>query len=589
MNIQTKNILTYLLVAIGGILMGWLIFGGTSDEEAAQAHEHTAATEYTCSMHPQIRQNEPGKCPICGMDLTPVSKTGSAEPNPFVLEMTDEAVALSNIQTSRVRSMSAENALNLSGKVQVNEENRSSVTAKFPGRIERLYVNFTGQEIRRGERVASVYSPELISAQRELLEAAARKDRNPQLYEASREKLRLWRLTDRQIEQIENSGEVSTTFDIYSDVSGVVTQRLASLGDYVGTGAVLAEVADLSTVWVVLDAYETDIAAISKGSKITFTTQSVPGREFQATVDYITPLLDEATRSVEIRAVVPNPEGRLKPEMFVNATLTSGRDSEVQSIAIPRTAVLWTGRRSVVYVKDQQSDTPAFEMREIVLGPRAGDMYMVESGLEEGEEVVSNGVFAVDGAAQLSGNYSMMMAAQTKTIEVSEDFRAQLDRVVEAYSSLTEQLVASDPGQSARAAGSLMNALENVDMKLLEGPAHDEWMTLYPTMLAKAREISATTELDAQRTHFATLSEDMIESIEVFGATRDTLYKSYCPMAESDQGANWLSLQKEIRNPYYGDDMLSCGEVKKTYHKGQRVLQSEAAPASADHNQQHQH
>jgi membrane fusion protein, copper/silver efflux system len=362
-----KNTLKYLLVALGGMLIGWLIFGGGgSRQEAAQEHQHAAATEYTCSMHPQIRQDGPGKCPLCGMDLTPVSKSGSGETNPFVLEMTESAVALANIQTTRVRKTDAENAMRLSGKIQINEEKRASVTARFPGRIERLYVNFTGQEIKRGERIASIYSPELISAQRELMEAASTRERNPQLYQAAREKLRLWRLTDRQIQAIENAQEVSTTFDIYSDVAGVVTQRLASPGDYVTTGTVLAEVADLSTVWVVLDAYESNLASIRQGSKIRFTTQSVPGREFEASVAYITPMLDQATRSVEIRAVVPNPQGLLKPEMFVNATLSGSSGSQQQALAIPKSAVLWTGRRSIVYVKDSERETPTFEMREIV-------------------------------------------------------------------------------------------------------------------------------------------------------------------------------------------------------------------------------
>lgn len=589
MNTNIKNIIIYLLVALGGLLMGWLIFGGSPGEVAVEDHQHSAATEYTCSMHPQIRQNEPGKCPLCGMDLIPVSSSAAEESSPFVLEMTEEAVALSNIQTTRVRKISAENALNLTGKVQVNEENRASLTAKFPGRIERLYVNFSGQEIRKGERVASIYSPELISAQQELLEAASLRERNPELYRAAREKLRLWRLSDRQIEKIESSGEVSTSFDIYSDVSGVVTQRLASLGDYVATGTALAEVADLSTVWIVLNAYESDLAAINKGSRITFSTQSVPGREFKATVDHITPLLDETTRSVEVRAEVPNPDGLLKPEMFINATLTSGRGEEVESVAVPRTAVLWTGPRSIVYVKDPKFETPTFEMREVVLGPRAGEMYMVESGLQGGEEIVSNGVFAVDGAAQLSGNYSMMMAPQTKTIEVSEAFREQLDKVVEGYAALTRQLVASDPARSAQEADRLQNALEDIDMEQLDETAHDQWMSVYPEMLEKAREISAVSSIERQRTLYATLSEHLIETIEVFGPTRDTLYKQYCPMAESDEGANWLSLQEEIRNPYFGEDMLSCGEVEKTYRKGERVLQSEAPPVPGVEAHQHQH
>ncbi|AKD03953.1 efflux RND transporter periplasmic adaptor subunit [Pontibacter korlensis] len=574
MKSRNKRFATYLLVALGGLLLGWLLFGGRAAEES---HNHAAktagATEYTCSMHPNIRQNEPGKCPICGMDLIPVSATGGngGEASPYVLEMTPEAIALSNIQTSPVQLVNPQNELMLSGTVQLNEQKVSSITAKFPGRIERLYVNFTGQEVKKGERLASIYSPELITAQRELQEAAKSKDLMPELYEAAKTKLRLWNLSNSQIQRIESANELLTNFDIYADASGVVTKRMVAVGDYVSTGSVLFEVANLSSVWVVLDAYESDLSWIKEGATVNFTVPGIPGEEFKAKVQFITPVLDASTRAVQVRAEVANPGNQLKPGMFANArikTSTKAAGTE-DALAVQKTAVLWTGKRSVVYVKVDDREVPAFEMREITLGPRLGDMYLVQTGLSKGEQVVTNGVFAVDGAAQLSGNYSMMTAPANKMMEVPEAFQKQLTALVDSYYTLKNALVASDLDASRQAAGKFNQSLNQVDMSLLDGSTHAKWMQLLPALKSNAEAIQKSTALEKQRTAFSPLSNHLIEAVETFGTNKEVVYKQKCPMAMEDKGAFWLSEQKEIRNPYFGEAMLTCGETAQTYRQGQ--------------------
>src|SRR5690606_38535375 len=234
---------------------------GTSDHrhlESSAQQTISTSNQWTCSMHPQIRQSEPGQCPICGMDLIPAtSGRSTVDTDPIVHEMTPDAVAMANIHTSRVRSVSPEGKVYLTGKVNADEQKLASVTAKFPGRIERLFVNFTGQIIQEGERLATVYSPELLTAQKELLEGASSKETFPALYQAAREKLRLWKLTEKQIDEIESSGKLTEQFDVFADKGGVVTQRNIAVGDYVGTGSVLFNVVDLSNVWVMMDAYET--------------------------------------------------------------------------------------------------------------------------------------------------------------------------------------------------------------------------------------------------------------------------------------------------------------------------------------------
>ncbi len=560
---KPKSIIINIALLAIGLLLGWIIFGG----EGSASHDHSteAATEYTCSMHPQIRQQGPGKCPLCGMDLIPVS-SASGSSNPNVHEMTPEAIALANIQTTKVKSVSASNELTLTGKVKINEKQLSVVTAKFPGRIEKLFVNFEGQEVRKGEKIATVYSPELVTAQRELLEAKKMATLSPQLYEAAKEKLRLWRISDKQIEQIESSGNVTTTLDVYADASGVVTKRQVALGDYVSTGSIMMEIANLSSVWVVLDAYESDLSWIKTGSIITFTVPSIPGRDFTATIQYINPVVNPETRSVDVRAVVPNTGNFLKPEMLVNATLQTKMNTKATGLAIPATAVLWTGKRSIVYVK-QQGSTPAFERREITLGARMKDMYLIENGLDEGEEVVSNGVFAVDASAQLSGNYSMMSAPETKSLEVPETFREQLTAVADTYFGVKNALVESNPLRAATAAKEVLKTLKAVDMKLLEGQAHDEWMALLKPMEQGATGISTKTDVEAQRKDFELLSDHLIEAVELFGLTSEKAYRAYCPMAFDDKGAYWLSEFEDIKNPYFGASMLRCGENREVFRK----------------------
>jgi len=579
-----KNLTIVILGCLffGG-LAGWLIRGTGDHPDHEHFHVAEDGTIYTCSMLPQIRQNEPGQCPLCGMALTPVS-SNSGNSSPYVLEMTPEAMALSNVQLTRVKSGAGSGKLSLTGKIQVNEQRVKSLTVNYSGRVDRLFVNFTGQEVKRGEKLATLYSPDLVNAQKELLETAKIKDRQPALYQAAKEKMKLWKISDEQIARIENSGQVQTQFDVYADVAGVVIARNVAVGDFVNRGTALFEIVDLSSVWVILDAYESDLGAIRKGDDLNFQVSSYPGREFKAKVSYIDPVLNPDTRTVGIRAEAVNRNFELKPEMFVSASIATSQSSQ-SGLMIPKTAILWTGPRSVVYVQVGTKESPAFEMREIELGPRVGDDYLVLSGVEEGEQVVSNGVFAVDAAAQLSGNYSMMLRPEVKSLEVPEAFKTQLTAFMKAYFPIKNALVKSDAKETQKTIDPAKVSLAKVDMKLLGGKAHDIWMDLLKPMQGSLDKIAQTSDVEEQRKHFETLSDNLIEAVEYFGVVENTIYRQYCPMAFRDKGAYWLSAEKEIRNPYFGDKMLTCGEVKGTYQPGKRVTStSKEQKVAAGHN-----
>lgn len=596
-----KNIIYIGIALIVGLLGGFLLFGGDSTDKATNSakdnHEHSEeiATNqmWTCSMHPQIMQPEPGDCPICGMDLIP-AESGADGLNANEIKMTDNAMALANIQTSLVgQGQIGNNSLKLSGKIKANEESNAVQVTYFGGRIEKLYVNSTGERVGAGQRLATIYSPELVAAQQELLTASSLKESQPELYKAVRNKLKLWKLSEKQINAIENSGKVQENFPVYATVSGTVTQKMVEEGDYVKQGQPLYKIANLNTVWAEFDAYENQIASLKEGQTIKVTTNAYRNEVFDAKVSFIAPLLNSATRTVVVRAVLQNKKDLFKPGMFVEGKIEGARTSTENTVSVPSTAVMWTGERSVVYVKTDPNKA-VFEMKEVLLGNATGDSYTVLEGLKNGDEVVTNGTFTVDAAAQLQGKKSMMNQEGGKTmtgheghlgmqedgsgenmdvtnhsqmkerIRVSNKFQNQLEQVFDDYILLKDALVNDDTKGAQQAGEQINQSLKKVDMKLLsDKKAHNHWMTIQKELKSSADAIENSSDIAAQRGHFKHLSAHMISGVQLFGVNQN-VYIQFCPMADNNKGAYWISLEEEVRNPYYGEAMLTCGEVKAT-------------------------
>jgi len=402
-NILLNKKLQFALVALGGLFLGWLIFH--SPKSAEKPKQEAKKEIWTCSMHPQIKLDHPGKCPICGMDLIPLVTGGGATMDSTALYLTPEAVQLANISTSVVSHSAPVKELRLFGKVQADERLLESQTAHIPGRIEKLYISFTGETVRKGQLLALINSPDLISAQEELLETAKSSTDQPEIFEAAKDKLRQWKLTDAQIDQIVRSGKVKNNFEVLAGSSGIVTSKRVNAGDYVNSGTVLFEVANLSNVWVLFDAYESDLPFLKVGNSISFSLQALPGSTFNANIKFIDPVMDPTSRVAKVRVEVNNASGKLKPEMFATGIVQANLNQYKDKLVIPSTAVLWTGKRSLVYVKQTDS---SFKMREIELGPMLGNSYVVLDGLNDGEEIVTEGTFSVDAASQLEGKPSMM-------------------------------------------------------------------------------------------------------------------------------------------------------------------------------------
>ena len=471
--LRSKTVLIIVLV-ITAFIAGRL----SGPKPAPQIPAGTVAektTVWTCSMHPQIRQPKPGKCPLCLMDLIPVTgDTGQIGERQ--ISFSEAALKLMEIQTAPIERRFAEAEIRMAGTVDYDETRVKYITAWTPGRIDRLYVDYTGITVSKGDHMVYLYSPDLLSAQVELIQAAKSaqnvKTDGSELVsrftkgtlEAARGKLRLLGLTPEQISDIEKSDQPVDHLTIYAPIGGVVIHKNATEGMYVQTGTRIYTIADLSQLWVKLDAYESDMMWIRYGQQVEFTTEAFPGQTFKGRITFIDPILNAKTRTVKLRVNVDNPDGALKPGMFVRAvakakvagagrvmdTAMTGKwicpmhleivkdsagecdicqmpletaeslgyvtvdTSGAAPLVIPASAPLVTGKRAVVYVQLPNTEKPTYEGREVVLGPRATDYYIVESGLAEGEIVVTSGNFKIDSALQIQAKPSMMSAPGPK-------------------------------------------------------------------------------------------------------------------------------------------------------------------------------
>jgi membrane fusion protein, copper/silver efflux system len=629
-----------VLLVTGGMAGYWLAtrVGGTHSRAAADPPV-SKAVEWTCSMHPQIRQPKPGQCPICFMDLIPLEDDSAGLTGPRQFRMSAAAMALAEIQTTPVRRQVVTKPVRMVGKVEYDETRLASIAAWVPGRLDRLYVDYTGVTVRQGDHLVYLYSPELRVAQQELLQMLDARDRATnettrnlvgRNLQATEEKLRLLGLLDEQIEEIKQRGTTTDHLTIYAPIGGVVIERHASAGTYVDTGQPIYTIADLSQVWVLFDAYESDVPWLRYGQEVEFSTESHPGESFQGRIAFIDPMLNERTRSVRVRVNVPNPESKLKPNMFVRGVVRSrlsdaGRvfepalagkwispmhpeivkdgpgqcdicgmdlvpaeelglvEAEATAeppLVIPATAPLITGRRAVVYVRVPGTEEPVFEGREVVLGPRAGEFYVVRSGLEERERVVTNGAFKIDSALQIQAKPSMMSIEADRELVVPEAFREQLTALYDPYLRL-QQALADDRLDEARTHWADLRGAPAVMAEAPIGERLDEaWQSIDRRLVTALDFDVRQADIGAIRERFEDVALAMLQVVETFGHSLETsAYEAYCPMAFDDRGASWLQAGTQIDNPYFGHAMRRCGEIRREFAAS--VARSDQPPAAA--------
>ncbi len=428
-----------------------------------------------------------------------------------------------------------------------------------------------------GQQLATLYSPELVSAQQELITAASLKETQPELYQAVRNKLKLWKLSEKQIVKIESTGKVQENFPVYANVSGTISEIMVESGDFVKKGSPMFKIANLGTVWAVFDAYESQISLLKESQNIDIVTKSYPDTTLHSTISFIDPVLNSSTRTIEVRATLQNPKGQLKPGMFVTGSLSLSLSTKDEPLVIPESAVLWTGERSVVYVKADQNN-PTFEMREVTIGDAVNGGYVVLDGLQSGDEIVTNGTFTVDAAAQLKGKKSMMNE-EGNTIKGHEGhggMGATLENkksngepvmsdtfapVLKAYMDLKDALVTSDTERAKQASDIALSKLKRINTSVIKSSVLNE----LPGLERSFVNISKAKSIAEQRQEFILLSKQIIAIVPSITNSDKPVYVLHCPMADQNKGADWLSWEREIRNPFYGKAMLTCGELKNTF------------------------
>lgn len=553
---------THILVGTGLLIIGIMIglkfsASPTRVMPPAPKTEETEATRWTCSMHPQIQQPDSGDCPICGMSLIALFNDNSPDLGPREMSMSESAKALAAIQTSPVIQEYPTAKIRLVGTLQRAETNIKSITARYPARIEQLLVDSVGTVVTNGQTLASVYSPELLSAQSELL-SAHKRDPQSIYTKAAQEKLLLWDLQPDQIQEIIKSGQAKEQFELRSPLNGVVVDKLVNEGDTLKTGQALYKIVDLSELWLYLEAFESDIAQLAVGQKVEFSVQSFSGKAFQGKIQFIEPELDSHTRTIPVRVAVPNPENQLKPGMFARAIVKAPMpQTDEAPLLVPTSAVLRTGKRAIIYLEKRDTERPTYEGREIELGAKVDNHFIVHSGISVNDRVVTHGAFKIDSALQIQAKPSMMTPptenhtqnAMATGIEVPIKNTAEL---LNLYFRLHYALAGDDLNTSKTTLKAMMQITGH------QGALPD----LIHTMLA-------ADSLDGiRKPHFETLSKALIDAVKAHpNAVEQDLFIMNCPMVYGERGADWLQDNDQLLNPYFGAMMLRCGELQETLTK----------------------
>ena len=601
---------------------------------------------WTCSMHPQIKLPKPGQCPICAMDLIPVydDSNGTDDGSTVSLSLNTAARQLAEVQTAEVQYQTVFHEVRLVGKVDYDETKLSYISAWVPGRIDRLFVDFTGTQVRKGDHLTKLYSPELISTQEEYIQAiknwndtknselSVMRDTASSTLKSSREKLRLFGISEEQIKDIEERKIVQEHLTINSPVSGTVIQKNGFEGQYVQTGDRIYTIADLSRVWVYIDAYESDIQWLHYGQTVRVEAEAYPGEVFEGKIAFIDPFVDEKTRTIKLRVNVENENNQLKPGMFVRARIKAelGEGGKIyekdlagkwicpmhpeiikeqagicdvcemnliptkefgfaeqplgssKALTVPATAPLITGKRAVIYV--ETTDTKGrylYEGREVVLGPRAGDQYVVLSGLKEGERVVTKGNFKIDSAMQIQAQPSMMNPAgyyseqdnmispMSATPSISAGI---LVAAMPDYLEAVKALAHDEPNQASQRLEQFRAQLNTVlNSNQLTGGSTGLTGNIQ-RVIQQMEDISHDLEsLRLLLSKISILLKNILETHEY--KETPALYLIFCPMAFDGKGGYWFQDSETVANPYYGSKMLDCGDVQKTY--GRKIIKSE--------------
>jgi membrane fusion protein, copper/silver efflux system len=615
------------LIAVVGVAqrLKWIRAADGTPAGAAAA----PGSIFTCAMHPQIRQPAPGRCPICGMELVPAASVGVAGLDEFAVQIEPAQRRMANIQTAKVERGAIDDTLQTVGAIAIDESRQATIAAYIEGRLERLFADYTGVDIKPGDHLAVIYSPQLYSAQVEYVEArrasalsgglSAVRQAQESLAANTRQRLREFGMTDEQLTELERAGIAQSRLTIYAPQGGTVIEKLAVEGNYVKAGDPIYRVADLSTVWLMLKLFPEDATRVRFGQRVEAIVQSLAGETLLGRVAFIDPTVDLKTRTVGVRVELLNEHRRLRPGDYATAriNLPIGPQGQVfdkdlagmwispmhpqiiraepgqcpicgmdlvptsrygfaaepvpqpESLHVPRSAVLLAGGNSVIYVETKPG---RFEIRPVSVGPILRDKIIILAGLQAGESVATAGNFLIDSQMQLAGKPSLI--DPTRAIARSQDHKGplvfeqiavrpiggesgrQLEELYAAYFAV-HQALAADQQPPAAAAQTLYQAAN----KLAGAAALPESSAQLVQDIAAKSEHFHHLDLAGARHAFKPISHAVVAlATQVRSEIAHSPFTHfYCPMVPGG-GGDWLQAGGNLLNPYFGSQMLRCGE-----------------------------
>ncbi|WP_068136215.1 efflux RND transporter periplasmic adaptor subunit [Roseimaritima ulvae] len=601
----------------------WLTADGFSDgsSEASPDSDGDEDKRYICPMMCTPPSTEPGRCPVCGMEL--VEATGGGGNDGISVTIEPSARRLVGIQTAMSKMGEVNRTIRTIGSIDFDESQLSTISAYVDGRLDKMYANYAGVKVSEGDDLALIYSPQLYTAQTEFITSMNSGSKigrfeidGGDLNKMARENLTELGMTEEQIEQLAKSGKPMSRIRIKSPQGGTVIEKSAVEGDYVKTGQKLYRVADLSSVWLMLDLFPDDAAAVRFGQQVEAEIQSLPGEVFTGRVAFIDPVVNATTRTVRVRVEVMNFDGKLRPGDYATARITvpaipmdkvydpalankyispmhpqvirddpgdcplCGMDlvptSELgfateplpmqQVVTVPRDAVLLAGENSVIYV---ETEPGRFEIRRVTVGPMNREEAVIVAGLSAGESVATSGNFLIDSQMQLAGNPSLLDPTKapryspgplelpdSTPILLTADAGGTLDRTYDAYFEI-QAAMAADQTPPPVALNALIAGLRELE---LSASVPDEAQRSFATARRAASRMDGP--LETARQAYRGVSHAMLHAATAARGpkTAETLTHYYCPMVPGG-GGDWMQPGGPLQNPYWGSEMLQCGEV----------------------------
>jgi multidrug efflux pump subunit AcrA (membrane-fusion protein) len=532
---------------------------------------------YVCPMHPWVVQPEPGTCPICSMDLTPL------DPERFSGEIAIDPVVVQNIgiRVKPVIRGDISGTIRSVGTVEVDETRIHDVNLKFDGWVEKTYIDFEGAEVRKGQKLLEIYSPVLYSTQQEFLLLWQNRDeiKDEAMLESARKRLHLFDLTDDQIEHLQENGSPQRTVTVYAPVDGFVLEKKVNPGLRVASGNVLYRIADLRKVWIIATVFEHQVQHISLNKKVRVTMPYLPGVEFTGRISYIYPIVEQKTREVRIRIELNNTTSELKPGMYADVEIDIG-DGQPALLA-PREAIINTGERKIAFISLGDG---RFEPREVQTGRHATDGYVeVTSGIYPNESVVISGQFLLDSESRIRESLVKMMGGDmavdqkptlevisTETlVDVPESAEDILSAAIDEYLEMQDLLYQNRIDAVAAATNSFSEKLEQLGE--LENPGGSgtwkEDSNVFE-IIQRTEELAVATDLESARIHFGYVGHAFNALLTATGipeSKAEEVMGVRCGMfSQAPEGGIWLQRTGDVRNPFFGADsgMSSCSSEK---------------------------